>query len=87
LIPFNLNLIFGKFPTVKKYISESQILLIETSIISAESSFQITILIIEFLSRPVIPADQIIVINRIIIIRFLIGNLLIIQEIIDKFSI
>jgi hypothetical protein len=78
LIFFNSNLIFGKFLTVKKYISEFQIPLIKISIIPVESLFQITILIIEFLNRSVIPADQIIVINGIIIIKFLIENLLII---------
>jgi hypothetical protein len=87
LIFFNFNLIFGKILIVKKYISEFQTPLIETIIVSVEPSFQIIILIIEFLSRPVTPADQVTVINRIIIIRFSIGNSLIIQEMIDKFNI
>jgi hypothetical protein len=80
-------LIFGKFPIVKKYISEFQTLSIKILIIPAEPSSQITILIIEFLSRPVIPTDQITVINGIIIIKFPIKNLLIIQKMINKFNI
>jgi hypothetical protein len=87
LISFNSDLIFEKFPTLKKYISESQILLIEILIISAESLSQIIILIIKSLSRPVISIDQITIINKIIIIKFLIENSLIIQEIINKFNI
>jgi hypothetical protein len=87
LISFNSDLIFGKFPIIKKYISESQIPPIKTSIIPAESSFQIIILVTEFLNRSVISADQVTIINKIIIMRFLIGNSLIIQEIINKFSI
>jgi hypothetical protein len=78
LISFNSDLIFGKFLTVKKYISEFQIPLIEILIIFAESSFQITILVIEFLNRSVIPTDQMTVINKIIIINFPIRNSLII---------
>jgi hypothetical protein len=87
LIFFNSNLIFGKFLTVKKYISEPQTPLIKISIISAEFSFQIIILITEFLNCLMIPADQVTVINGIIIIRFLIGNSLIIQKMINKFNI
>jgi hypothetical protein len=78
LISFNFDLVFGKLPTIKKYISESQISLIEISIISVKLSFQITVLIIGFLSRPVTPADQVTIINEIIIMRFPIGNSLII---------
>jgi hypothetical protein len=87
LISFNSDLVFGKFSTVKKYISESQISLIEILIIPAEFSFQIIILVIEFSSRSVISVDQVTVINEIMIMKFSIGNLLIIQKMIDKFSI
>jgi hypothetical protein len=80
-------LIFGKFPIVQKYTSEFQIPLIEILIIFAEPSSQIIILVIEFLNRSVISADQMTVINEIIIMKFSIKNSLIIQEMIDKFSI
>jgi hypothetical protein len=80
-------LVFGKLPIVKKNISEFQIPSIEILIIPAESLFQIIILIIEFSNRSVIPADQITIINKIIIIKFLIGNSLIIQEMINKLNI
>jgi hypothetical protein len=78
LIFLNFDLIFGKFLTVKKYISEPQILLIKALIIPAELLSQITVLITRSLSRPIIPADQVTVINGIMIMRFPVGNSLII---------
>jgi hypothetical protein len=87
LIFFNFDLIFGKFSIIKKYTSESQTLSIEISIIPAEFLFQITILITESLSRPMTPADQMTIINRIIIMKFPIENSLIIQKMINKFNI
>jgi hypothetical protein len=86
LISFNPNLVLGQLSIVKKYIFEPQTSLIEALIIPAEPLSQITILVTRFLSRPVTPADQVTVINGIIIMRFLIGNSLIIQKMIDKLS-
>jgi hypothetical protein len=86
LVLFNLDLVLGQLSTVKKYISEPQTSLIETLTIPAEPSSQITVLVTGFLSRPVTPADQVTVINGIIIMRFPVGNLLVIQEMIDKLS-
>jgi hypothetical protein len=87
LISFNLDLVLEKLLTVKKYISEPQTLPIKTSIIPAEPLSQITVLITGFSSRSVTPADQITVINGIMIMRFPVGNSLIIQEMIDKLNI
>jgi hypothetical protein len=86
LVPFNPDLVLEKFLTIKKYISESQTSLIKTLIIPAEPSSQITVLVTGSLSRLVTPADQVTVINGIMIIRFPVRNSLIIQEIIDKLS-
>jgi hypothetical protein len=87
LIPFNSDLIFEEFPIIKKYISEFQSPLIEVSILSAESLFQIIIFETEFLSRLIISAGEVTIINKIIIMKFLIGNILIIQKMINKFNI
>jgi hypothetical protein len=87
LILFNSNLIFGEFLIIKKYISEFQFLLIEISILPAELLFQIIIFETEFLSRLMIPAGEMTIINRTMIMKFLIKNILIIQEMIDKFNI
>jgi hypothetical protein len=87
LIPFNSNLIFEEFLIIKKYISEFQFSLIEISILSAESLSQIIIFETEFLSRSMIPAGEITIINGTMIIKFLIENILIIQEMINKFDI
>jgi hypothetical protein len=87
LVLFNFNLIFGEFPIIKKYIFESQFPLIEISILSAEFLSQIIISEIEFLSRPMISAGEVTIINGTIRMKFLIRNILIIQKIIDKFSI
>jgi hypothetical protein len=80
-------LIFGEFLTVKKYISEFQFSLIEISILSIEFLSQITISEIGFLSRPMIPVDEMTIINGTMIMKFPIRNILIIQEMIDKLDI
>jgi hypothetical protein len=87
LISFNSDLIFEEFPIVKKYTSEFQSPLIEISILPAESLSQIIISEIGFSSRLIIPTGEMTIINGTIIMKFPIKNILVIQEIIDKFSI
>jgi hypothetical protein len=87
LIPFNSNLIFGKFPTIKKYTSEFQSPLIEIPILSAEPLSQIIISETRFSNRPIIPADEVTIINGTIIMKFPIKNILIIQKMINRFNI
>jgi hypothetical protein len=76
-------LILAQFFIIKKYISESLLLLIE-DITLDEPLSQITGSKIRFLSRPIIPTSQITVINGIMIMRFPIGNTQIIKGIIDR---
>jgi hypothetical protein len=87
LIPFNSNLIFGKFLIIKKYTFEFQSPLIEIPILSAEPLSQIIISETRFSNRPIIPADEVTIINGTIIMKFPIKNILIIQKMINRFNI
>jgi hypothetical protein len=72
LVPFDPNSVLKTLPKVKKYTAEDQPELIALKIRS--------------LSRPMIPADQMTIIHGTMIMQFPVGNVTVIQTMIDRMS-
>jgi hypothetical protein len=79
LVPFDPDSVLKTFSKVKKYTPEDQPILIEPQP-------ELAALEIRFLSRPMTPADQVTIIYGTVIMQFPVGNVTVIQNMIDRMS-